>query len=302
MFTAETQLYTDNAFGKPKTITAAGATTTMQYNVYGNQIKLIDPDAGTTDYKYNAFGELTYQKDANNNTFTLLYNNKGQLTHKNCNSTQFSTTYTYYINGMLQKETLGNGNSKEYFYNNKGQLTKLNEKIDGAIYSHEYTYDTHGNVLTYKYPSGYTITNEYNTYGYKTGVKEGNTYIWKVSGSDYVNEMGQLKEYLLGPNNIKTKREYVRYKNHIQIQEDFGNDKSRAGRGRGNYTLSGDTIKVKWALPYQSKCYEIFSQQYVILNDTTLRQIWHLCETCEAYDGKKRDPIRNDIYKFFKYP
>ena len=101
-----------------------------------------------------------------------------------------------------------NNTSKEYFYNAKGDLTKMNEKIDGATYTHEYTYDNRGNVLTYKYPSGYTITNEYNTYGYKTGVKEGSTYIWRVSGSDYINEMGQIKEYLLGSNNIKTKWEY----------------------------------------------------------------------------------------------
>ncbi|MCL2510605.1 MAG: FG-GAP-like repeat-containing protein, partial [Bacteroidales bacterium] len=203
-----TVVYAYNAFGNPKTITAADIVTTMEYDKYGNQTKLIDANAGTINYRYNAFGELTYQQDAKNNIFTLIYNNKGQLTHKNCNNAQFSTVYTYYINGMLQKETLGNGHSKEYFYNAKGQLTKLDEKIDGDTYTHEYTYDNRGNVLTYKYPSGYTITNEYDTHGYKTGVKEGNTYIWRLQGSDYINEMGQIKEYLLGPNNLKTKWEY----------------------------------------------------------------------------------------------
>ena len=199
--------YHYNAFGRPDIITAYSATT-MEYDKYGNQTKLIDPDAGTNDYHYNAFGELTYQKDANNNTFTMLYNNKGQLTNQNCNNTQFSTAYTYYANGMLQKETLGNGNSKEYIYNSLGQLTTLNEKIDGTTYTHEYTYNNRGKVLTYKYPGGYTITNEYDACGYKTGVKAGGSYIWRLSGSDYINEMGQIKEYLLGSNNIKTKREY----------------------------------------------------------------------------------------------
>ena len=187
---------------------AAGLVAACQYDKYGNQTKLIDPDAGTNDYHYNAFGELTYQKDANNNVFTMLYNNKGQLTNKNCNNSQFSITYAYYANGMLQKETLGNSNSKEYLYDSLGQLTTMNEKIDGATYTHEYTYNNRGKVLTYKYPGGYTITNEYDAYGYKTGVKQGSTYIWKLQGSDYINEMGQIKEYLLGPNNIKTKREY----------------------------------------------------------------------------------------------
>ena len=204
--------YAYNAFGKPDTIKAADIATIMQYDKYGNQIKLIDADAGTTDYHYNAFGELTYQKDANNNAFTLIYNNKGQLTNKNCNNTQFSTTYTYYPTGLPQKEMLGNDNNKEYFYNDKGQLTKFDEKIDGTTYSHQYTYNNRGDVQTYKYPSGYTITNEYNTFGYKTGVKEGSTYIWKVQDTDdYVNEIGQIKKYLLGPNNITTKQEYNGY-------------------------------------------------------------------------------------------
>lgn len=92
---------------------------------------------------------------------------------------------------------------------------------------------------------------------------------------------------------------YVQYKNHIQIQEGFRNKSDKSGRGKGNYTLSGDTIKVRWAMPFQIGCYDIFSQQYVIVNDTTLRQIFHLCETC---NGEKRDPVRNEIYKFYKYP
>ena len=93
--------------------------------------------------------------------------------------------------------------------------------------------------------------------------------------------------------------------NHIQIQEDFKDVKSRlAARGRGNYTLSGDTIKVSWALPYQTRCYEIFSEQYLIVNDTTLRRIWSLCETCGIYGkhDKKRDPvIKDEIYRFYEY-
>ena len=47
-------------------------------------------------------------------------------------------------NALLKKEILGNtstGNSKEYFYNSKDQTIKMDEKIDGTIYSHEYTYD-----------------------------------------------------------------------------------------------------------------------------------------------------------------
>jgi hypothetical protein len=89
---------------------------------------------------------------------------------------------------------------------------------------------------------------------------------------------------------------HVRFHNHIQIQERF-RDNASVSRGRGSYTLSGDTITARWAVPFQFNCYDIFSGQYVIENDTTLRKIWQ-----ELHDGKQRDPVRNEIYKFFKYP
>ena len=38
--------------------------------------------------------------------------------------------------------------------------------------------------------------------------KEGSAYIWRLQGSDYINEMGQIKEYTLGPNSIKTNYNY----------------------------------------------------------------------------------------------
>jgi len=89
---------------------------------------------------------------------------------------------------------------------------------------------------------------------------------------------------------------YIQFQNHIQIQEKFGNN-TPSSRGRGSYTLSGDTITVRWAMPFQFNCYDVFSQKYVIENDTTLRLIRQ-----ELHDGKQRDPVRNEIYKFYKYP
>lgn len=92
---------------------------------------------------------------------------------------------------------------------------------------------------------------------------------------------------------------YGQYKDHNRIQERFIDDKSdKSGRGKGYYILSGDTIKTRWAMPFQWDCYEIFSQRYLMVNDTTLRRIWHLCETSSGREGK----ARNGIYKFYKYP
>ena len=110
--------------------------------------------------------------------------------------------------------------------------------------------------------------------------------------------MGLLHEPFIMSNNGEFHILYVQYKNHNRIQERF-RDNTPVSRGRGGYTLSGDTITVRWAMPYQIGCYHIFSGQYVIENDTTLRLIFFLCETC---NGEKSNSIRNEIYKFYKYP
>ncbi|MDR2010639.1 MAG: FG-GAP-like repeat-containing protein [Bacteroidales bacterium] len=206
-------VYTYNAFGTSKSISAEGSVTTMNYDEYGNQTVLTDPNAGTTSYVYNAFGELIKQSDANGNEFTMVYNPAGQIVEKLCNNNQFSTTYTYYTSGnykgLLQKEQMGNGNSREYEYDQYGNISKMHEKIDGTVYTHEYTYDDYNNPETYTYPSGFRITNEYNSYGFLTKVYKGNTRIWEYKN---VNEMGQVTEYtLFGTSTIDAKYTFNDY-------------------------------------------------------------------------------------------
>jgi len=106
---------------------------------------------------------------------------------------------------------------------------------------------------------------------------------------------GLLHEPFMMSNNGELHILYIQYKSHIELQEKFKNN-TPTGRGRGSYTLSGDTIKVRWAMLFQFNCYNVFSGQYVIENDTTLRLIWQ-----ESRNGQ-RNPVRNEIYKFYKYP
>jgi len=120
----------------------------------------------------------------------------------------------------------------------------------------------------------------------------------RIDGYYYHEDGTRLPSPFIMSNNGEFRILQVRYENHFQIQEKFGNNTPTA-RGRGSYTLSGDTITARWAMPYQIGCYHIFSGQYVIENDTTLRLIFFLCETC---NGEKSNSIRNEIYKFYKYP
>jgi len=40
----------------------------MEYDIAGNQKKLIDPSAGTINYTYNGYGELVIQQNARSQT------------------------------------------------------------------------------------------------------------------------------------------------------------------------------------------------------------------------------------------
>jgi hypothetical protein len=127
----------------------------------------------------------------------------------------------------------------------------------------------------------------------------------RIDGYYYHEDGTRVPSPFMLSNNGEFHILHVRYENHIQIQEDFRkgkSDKDKSGRGFGHYTLSGDTIKAGWAMLFQYDCYNIFSQQYLIVNDTTLKRIWHLCETCSSNGGGKRNPTRNEFYKFYKYP
>jgi hypothetical protein len=119
----------------------------------------------------------------------------------------------------------------------------------------------------------------------------------RIDGYYYHEDSGGLRGPFIMSKHGELHVLYVQYKTHIEIQEKFRDDTS-TGRGRGSYTLSGDTLKVRWAMLFQWDCYDVFSQQYLIVNDTTLRQI----ETCRRNERGERNTTRNEIYKFYKYP
>jgi len=55
-----------------------------------------------------------------------------------------------------------------------------------------------------------------------------------------------------------------------------------------------------WSEKYSLGSYRIFSEKYLIVNDTTLRRIWFSVNTNNT--GKKHNPTRDEICKFYKYP
>ena len=119
----------------------------------------------------------------------------------------------------------------------------------------------------------------------------------RIDGYYYNEDSTWLRAPFIISNNKEFQIYFVRFESHKEIQEILGNKNFISN---GNYTLLGDTINVQWIGKYGFRSYVIYSEQYVIVNDTTLRRIWFSSNANNS--TRTRDPLRNDIYKFYKYP
>ena len=173
--------------GKPKEITAAGATIFMEYDEVGNQTILNDPNAGITTYKYNALGQLKEQTDAKNNITKNEYDNFNRLKYSLVNGER--TDYTYGETGneklLLTKITKGN-NSINYKYDKYGRIINEERFIEGESRSWfvGYNYDVNTGKLASKFFPALDIyvTNTYDTYGHLSTVNANSQTLWERTG------------------------------------------------------------------------------------------------------------------------
>jgi len=199
--------------GLPKIITAPdGSEFTMDYDDYGRQKELNDPDARLTTYdEYNGFGELKKQTDANGNVINTEYDDFGRP-HIIWDSDGLETTNTYIEtgNGLGQIASIqqNNGIGYNYQYDRFGRMVNEQEIIGGQSYETGYTYDNFGNTETITYPSGFAVYNTYNR-GYLSEVyrTDNNTLLYS---NPVYNVRGQLTDYDIG-NGLHTHKGYDDY-------------------------------------------------------------------------------------------
>jgi RHS repeat-associated protein len=183
--------------GKAKAITAPGSIiTSIQYDIAGNQSRLVDPSAGTTTYVYNGFGELTSQVNAKNDTSTVTYNADGSVAQKV--TPEGTTSYTYNSNKQLTSISSPGNVSRSFGYDSKGRVTSITETIpDSSSFTTSYTYDNIGRPSTITHPSGITETNNYNSNGYLSSVSAGGAVRWTTTG---INARQQVTSGQYGSN------------------------------------------------------------------------------------------------------
>src|SRR5690606_29552690 len=176
--------------GLQKEVKIGGITiTSMEYDIQGNQTKLIDKNAGEVIYEYNALGELIYQKNANLYEYEMEYDLLGRMIKQTETTTNLITDYVFGLSGNEINQLISvveskNNYSEEYTYDNLGRTTEIKETIDNVDYITKYGYDGLNNIISITYPSGYIIENTYTPFGYMDKVTNGTTIIWQGTDAD----------------------------------------------------------------------------------------------------------------------
>jgi len=171
-------IYKYDALGNLKEVIVANDTdyqVSMEYDIYGRQKKLIDPNLGTWLYRYNGFGEMVWQKDANSMITSFDYDGLGRLTKQDylnagesipilTENWQYDLAGTNQI-GRLSK-MYNDDYSESYTYNANGLLESITKTID-QDYTTSLSYDDFGRINRTTYPAmGSTgalhVINEFN--------------------------------------------------------------------------------------------------------------------------------------------
>ena len=186
--------YYYDAIGKPKEIETENGIVQIEYDDYGNQVSLDDPDAGLTTYEYDALHRLISQTDARGYVTTFSYDGAGRMTQKTVDGT--TTSYTYGTSGngagkLVSEQT--DGCTITYTYDNKGRLSQETRSMTGEpLMTFSYSYGVNGLLTSKTYPQGVTVYYYYDN-GRHIATKMGSTDIWQIS-----QDNGRKKEYSVG--------------------------------------------------------------------------------------------------------
>ena len=180
--------YAYDRFGQLIEMTdSLGQKETYTYDLNGNQTAKTDRNGNVAAFSYDGLGRLTAKSvvtpdGKGNASYSYAYNKLGQI--KTMADGATSTSYVYDDLGRVVKETGSDGITKEYTYdaeNNRKTLVIKNNgtTVKNATYTYDkfnrlsqvsedgqvqatYTYDANGNRASLTYPSGNTISYQYN--------------------------------------------------------------------------------------------------------------------------------------------
>ncbi len=173
----------------------------MEYDIAGNQKKLIDPSAGTINYTYNGYGELVTQQNARSQTTTIIYNPDGTIKRKETPEGLIKYRYNPTNKQLVNVNSYGTV-SHTYSYDSKGRVISVIDTIPGTSpLTTTCSYDSYSRVSTITHPSGITETYNYNVNGYLSSISAGGSTRWTNTS---MNSRGQLTAGQYGSDLIAT--------------------------------------------------------------------------------------------------
>jgi RHS repeat-associated protein len=173
--------YTYNALGNLRTVTqGTQPARVFTYDSLSRLTSASNPESGTVGYTYDANGNLQTRTDARGVTATYAYdrlNRNITITYTN-DPAQTPTAYHHYDNptaaanglGRFWWSSAGTSATGVNGYDAVGRISErhqnfLNNGVWSADYSVSLTYNKAGGVATQSYPSGRTVTYNYDAAG-----------------------------------------------------------------------------------------------------------------------------------------
>ena len=167
----------------------------IEYNALGYKIKATDPSSlKVTTYTYDLLDRVVKEetiKNGNEDNKEIIY-----YVYDRANYGQGKISY---IKSDAYK--------KEFFYNELSQLKSTKEYIGNKIFANQFSYTPNGQLEKTITPNGLEIINEYNQYGYLSGVKTPRTIM-----SDF--NIKNSKELLV--NNLNDR--FTLYKEYLDLK------------------------------------------------------------------------------------
>lgn len=210
--------YTYNAQGELSAVTVNGnaaTSITIDSDLAGNKVRLVDPDAGVITYEYNGVGELRRQTQnpaGVAHTITTNYDTLGRVVSKvdagNISATN-NWVYDLAANGT---GLLSASDSPDYQYTVKYDgLSRISETstailAEAAPKVFKFGYDDFSHQTSAEYPSGLVLKTNYNLNGYteSTSNKTTGAPYWTAVAAD---AYGNVTEEQYG-NGLTTSRTY----------------------------------------------------------------------------------------------
>ena len=136
--------------GNWKTSTVNGATTTLEYNVFGDRTATVSPFSARTESDYDANGNNTVNRETRTvNGVTVIFSDTTTfdandrsiatvrvVTENGVPRTLWTTTKRYNAMGQVDRETDQHGNPTEYTYDTLGRVIETRRRVEDETGAH----------------------------------------------------------------------------------------------------------------------------------------------------------------------